>query len=308
MKVKKLFIFLLFIIFGYQAFAQTSEANLPVLEASLPNGIKLHYISAGSGETLIFIHGSISDYTYWNDEVRYFSKYYRVIAYSRRYNNPNNNPAISGYSVITDADDLALLIKKLKLGKVNVVGHSIGAFTALFFTIRHPEMISHLVLAEPPAVSLLNHLTGDNAVQGKLMKKDIDSNMIKPMKKYFKANQPEQGVKVFYNYVFRDSSAWQKLSADDKNETLKDVHEWEVVMPTGTLFPEIDENAIKRIRIPVLILSGDKSYKFLNLIDAELHKIIPHNNQYIFPGAGHQMWYQQTAKCEMLTLNFLKRK
>ena len=51
---------------------------------------------------------------------------------------------------ITEADDLAALIRRLGLGRVHLIGTSIGAFTALVLAVKHPEMVRSLVLAEPP--------------------------------------------------------------------------------------------------------------------------------------------------------------
>jgi len=308
MKNSLYFIFLVVIMFNCPVQGRPLKDSLPLKVAILPNGIKLHYVSKGSGEPLIFIHGSISDYTYWEDQVNYFSKFYRVIAYSRRYNYPNHNPAVKGYSAEVDAEDLAAFIKTLHLGKVNIVGHSYGALTALFFAIHHKDMLKRLVLAEPPAVPLLDHLSGPENNNGKEIKKDIDKRMVAPMQKDFKEGKSEDGVEAFINYVHNDTTSWQRMSAASHQETMRDVAEWNIMMPSGTLFPFIKKTDIAQIRVPVLILSGDKSYHFLNLIDAELHKVIPDNHQYILHGAGHQMWFDKTDECRRLTLYFLKKK
>ena len=56
-----------------------------------------------------------------------------MIAYSRRYNYPNNNAEIPDHSAIVEARDLAALLDALKLERVHIVGYSYGALTALFF-------------------------------------------------------------------------------------------------------------------------------------------------------------------------------
>jgi pimeloyl-ACP methyl ester carboxylesterase len=104
------------------------------------DGVALHYIEEGTGVPVIFVHGSLSDYEYWHAQLPEFAKKYRAIAYSRRYNYPNSNPPITGYSALTDARDLAGLIGKLRLGKVYVIGHSYGALTALLLATEHPEL------------------------------------------------------------------------------------------------------------------------------------------------------------------------
>lgn len=288
--------------------AAAARDAAPVIKAvDLGNGITLHYIEQGQGTPLIFVHGSISDGGYWSEQVGNFAKHYRVIAYSRRYNFPNTNPSRPGYSAITDADDLSAFIKRLGLGKVYVVGHSYGAFTALFLVVRHPDEVRKLVLAEPPAVSLLNDLPGDEASIGHAIYDDIQRRMVKPMESDFRKGEREAGVAAFVDYVFNDPRAWDKFSVSSKRATMLDAHEWDVMMTQGTLFPKIDQGAVARIDIPVLIMSGGKSYPFLRLIDRELARLIPGSRHFVLPRDGHQMWYQDPVLCRRTVEAFLRR-
>lgn len=108
--------------------AAQSQMAAPTIQAvAIGNGITLHYVDQGKGVPVIFVHGSLSDGGYWADQIEEFAKHYRAIAYSRRYNYPNDNPARAGYSAVVDAEDLAAFIAALHLGKVVVIGHSYGA-------------------------------------------------------------------------------------------------------------------------------------------------------------------------------------
>lgn len=270
----------------------------PELHAvNIGNGITLHYEEEGRGTPVVFVHGSIGDYSYWQDEVHAFGTKYRAIAYSRRYNYPNTNPSRPGYSAAADADDLAAFIHKLHLGKVYVVGHSYGALTALFLAIRHPELIRAMVLAEPPAVTLLRHLPAEQAPRGDKLFADIQARMVEPMQAAFSKGHRQAGVATFINYVLDDPSAWRKMAPSDRADTLRDAHEWDVMMTRGTLFPEIDPAAIHAIRVPVLVMSGGVSYKFLGYIDQEIVRLIPQSRSIVYPDAGHQMWYKYPKLC-----------
>jgi len=285
--------------------SQPSVADGPQFKSvAIGNGVTLHYVEQGKGVPVIFVHGSLSDYGYWKQQVAPFAARYRVIAYSRRYNAPNDNPPIDGYSAITDSDDLAALIETLHLGRVYLVGHSYGALTALFLAARHPELLRAVVLAEPPAVSLLQHLSPPNTAKGQAMFADIQKNMVEPMKLAFYEGNTDLGVGFFINYVFAKPDAWQKMSADDKKDTLRNVEEWNVMLPSGTLFPEISPAAVKAIRVPTLIMSGGKSYPFLALIDNELERSIPGSRNIVFADSGHQMWFKHPDECRDLTEKF----
>jgi pimeloyl-ACP methyl ester carboxylesterase len=271
------------------------------------DGVELHYEERGQGIPVVFVHGSLSDGSYWHDQLAPFAQAgFRVIAYSRRYNFPNNNEPRTGYSAIVDADDLAALIQKLHLGKVDVVGHSYGALTALFLAVRHPELVRRLVLCEAPAVSLLAHLPGDQSAIGRETLADIQARMVKPMQAAFRRGDDDAGLRVFMGYVMRDPHAWDKMSESAREETLKEVREWDVMMTTGELFPTLDPQAVRNIRAPVLLLSGEKSYPFLGLMDEELARLLPQNRRIILPGATHRMWFEQPDECRKDVLEFLR--
>jgi pimeloyl-ACP methyl ester carboxylesterase len=271
------------------------------------HGITLHYSEAGTGTPIIFVHGSLSDAEYWDDQIVPFAQHYHVFAYSRRYNYPNVNPSRRGYSAIVDAEDLEGFIKALHLVPAVVIGHSYGAFTALFLAAKHPELVRAVVLAEPPAVSLLRDISGNEAGKGKAMFEDIQRRMVNPMRQYFARGDRDAGVATFINYVFADSHAWEKMPESSRQQAMRDAHEWDVVMTRGILFPEIQPQTIRRIHVPTLLLSGAKSYPFLELITSELAHLLPDSQSIVYPDAGHQMWYQKPQECRQDVGDFLQR-
>jgi pimeloyl-ACP methyl ester carboxylesterase len=285
--------------------AQKNAAEPQIHAASIGHGITLHYVDEGTGVPVIFVHGSLSDGGYWADQIGPFAKHYRAIAYSRRYNYPNANPARSGYSAAVDSDDLAAFIDTLHLGKVVVIGHSYGALTALFLASRHPELVRALVLAEPPAVSLLVDLHGGEGERGKAIFDDIQQRMVRPMQKAYQKGDREEGIRIFMAYVFNDPPAWDEMSQSSRDHTLQDAHEWGVMMTTGTLFPAITPQAVQRISAPVLILMGANSYPFLGMIGRELARLLPKSKTIVFPNAGHQMWLQDPEVCRNDVEKFL---
>lgn len=283
-------------------------ADAPIIQAvDIGHGITLHYVEMGKGTPVIFVHGSLSDGGYWADQIGPFAEHYRAIAYSRRYNYPNINPAFSGYSAVVDAEDLAAFIHELHLGKVVVIGHSYGALTALFLAVKHPELVRALVLAEPPAVSLLAQMPGDKAQVGKAMFEDIQRRMVAPMQQAFRRGDRDVGIAAFIDYVFNDVHAWDEMSESARQETLRNAHEWDVMMTTGILFPDIEPTTIRKITAPVLLLSGAKSYPFLGLITEELARLLPNREAIVLPDAGHQMWYQAPDVCRKDVEAFLVR-
>jgi pimeloyl-ACP methyl ester carboxylesterase len=223
------------------------------------------------------------------------------------YKYPNSNPDRPGYSAITDAADLASLIEKLNLGKVYIIGHSYGALTVLLFAPKHPELIRAVVLAEPPAVSLLRHLPDEQAAKGEAMFADIQQRMVEPMRAHFAKGDTDAGEGDFIDYVFKEPGAWARMSQSDRAATLRNAHEFDVQMTTGELFPEIDPVAIRGIRVPVLVMSGGASYPFLQYIDQQLLRLLPNGEGISYPDAGHQMWHRYPVLCRNDTQAFFRR-
>jgi hypothetical protein len=79
------------------------------------------------------------------------------------------------------------------------------------------------------------------------------------------------------------------------------------MMTTGELFPVLEPQAVRKITAPVLLLSGEKSYRFLGLIDEELTRLLPHARQIILHGATHRMWFEQPEVCRNAVLEFLRK-
>jgi pimeloyl-ACP methyl ester carboxylesterase len=121
--------------------AQRPNKPAQLKKVTVADGVELHYVERGKGVPVVFVHGTIAEYGVWDRYLGPFADSYHALAYSRRYNSPNANPAKPKYSAMVDAEDLAALIKKLELGKSHIVGHSYGTYTALWLAVQHPQLV-----------------------------------------------------------------------------------------------------------------------------------------------------------------------
>src|SRR5262245_54269126 len=85
---------------------------------TLGDGVELHYIERGKGVPVVFVHGTLGDYSVWESQLASFASTYHAFTYSRRYNYPNSNGPQPNHSAVIEAADLAAFIKKLNLGQV----------------------------------------------------------------------------------------------------------------------------------------------------------------------------------------------
>lgn len=105
-----------------------------------PDGTKLYYEEVGTGSPVIFVHEYAGDYRTWEPQLRYFSRSYRCITYSQRGYPPSDvptDPAKYGQDIARN--DVIALMDGLGVDKAHIVGHSMGASTALHVGIHYPD-------------------------------------------------------------------------------------------------------------------------------------------------------------------------
>ena len=290
--------------FASQALAQRDapETKQDHPERVRVNGVELHYVERGKGIPVVLVHGGLDNYRMWELQLKPFSQNYRVIAYSRRYNYPNHNPHIRpDHSAIIEADDLAALIKKLKLGRVHVVGHSYGAFTALFLAVKHPELVRTLVLAEPPVLRWAQYDS-----EGQALFVEFMDNMWKPVGNAFRRGEKEQALRLTLNY-FAGEGVYDQVPEVQRQYWLGNHREWQALTTSRDAFPRLSRDAVRRIKAPALMLSGGRTFNILKFVDRKLLPLLSNGEQVILPDASHDMWNEQPEASRQAVLAFLSK-
>ncbi len=104
------------------------------------DGTRLYYEEAGQGTPIVFVHEYAGDFRTWEPQMRFFSRAHRCVTYSQRGYPPSDVPADGAkYGQDVARDDVIDLMEALKIDKAHIVGHSMGASTALHVGIRYPE-------------------------------------------------------------------------------------------------------------------------------------------------------------------------
>lgn len=112
------------------------------------DGTRLYYEETGEGAAIVFVHEFAGDHRSWEQQVRYFSRRYRCVTYNARGYPPSDVPDdVSRYSQDIATDDIAAVMRGLKIDKAHVVGLSMGGFASLHFGLRYPELARSVVVA-----------------------------------------------------------------------------------------------------------------------------------------------------------------
>ena len=131
------------------------------------DGVKIHYVSYGRGDLIVFLHG-FPDFWYgWRDQMAVLSHGYRVAALDLRGYNLSDKPKdVAQYNILTLAGDVAAVIRDLGYERATIVGHDWGGGIAWTFASLYPEMTERLVVLQTPHPrGLLRELRTDPAQQ-----------------------------------------------------------------------------------------------------------------------------------------------
>jgi pimeloyl-ACP methyl ester carboxylesterase len=100
----------------------------------------IYYEQAGAGSPVIFVHEYAGDYRTWEPQLRYFTRSHLCVTYSQRGYPPSDVPVDpSKYGQDVARDDVIAVMDALKIDKAHIVGHSMGAATALHVGIHYPN-------------------------------------------------------------------------------------------------------------------------------------------------------------------------
>src|SRR5262249_24232820 len=73
---------------------------------------------------------------------------------------------------------------------------------------------------------------------------------------------------------------------------------------------EVDREAVRKLAMPTLLLSGEKTLDGFEKCNEELTRLVPEKNRQavVIPGASHGMWWTHAEQTRKALLEFLKGK
>jgi pimeloyl-ACP methyl ester carboxylesterase len=255
-----------------------------------PDGVRLYYEEAGTGTPVVFVHEYAADYRTWEPQMRYFSRSHRCITFSQRGYPPSDVPTDPArYAQDIARDDVIALMDALAIEKAHVVGHSMGAYTALHVGIRYPRRCLSITAAgcgwgslpDPKQCEAMKALAAET---GKMFAEEgIAAAAAKyadaPMRQTHKYKDP-RGWGEFARMLAEHSAEGHALTM--LNLQLKRPTLWEM------------EKELKTFSVPLLVVVGDEDQPCLEG-SLFLKRTVPTAGLLVIPRSGHTVTSEEPA-------------
>ncbi len=112
----------------------------------------VHYEVLGRGRPIIFLHGWIGSWRYWIPSMQAAAMSFRAYGIDLWGFGDSAHDA-AGYTLEKQAALLEMFLQEMGIGKVALIGHGLGALTAILFARSHPDVVDRLMVVNAPLES-----------------------------------------------------------------------------------------------------------------------------------------------------------
>lgn len=235
--------------------------------------MKLHANVFGDGFPVLILHGFLGMGDNWKTLGKKISDQgFQVHLIDQRNHGRSPHSEVFSYNLL--AEDLKAYCDENGLGKIHLLGHSMGGKTAMLFAVRYPELLNRLIIADiGPKYYPLHHqdiLDGLDSLDFEILKSRTDVDMA------LEVYVPDAGVRMFLlkNLYWKEKN---KLGLRMHLKALMDnASEIGVELPEGYMYSG-----------ETLFLKGEKSNYILKEDQRRIKKQFPDSEIVEVSNSGH---------------------
>ena len=270
---------------------------MPTVE--IEKGYKINYLDKGKGSNLVYIHGYLGSSWLYEDFVEYFSNKYRVIAIDHLGHGKSDKPESESYELNDLANYVDQALSKI-IGDEKIIlhGHSMGGMIAQIYatTLKLAKRLNGLVLmATAPVLQnpgLVQYIEDIKAGKMKIIDKEVVESVF---------------LNLCFHRKFRKNKENNALINEFAERTLenKEFVGFKTMESIVNNFNVVDK--LKTIKVPTLILTGDKDIFILPEESKKMHEKIPNSKLVVFsPNIGHMINYEAKDEYIKVMKEFLE--
>jgi pimeloyl-ACP methyl ester carboxylesterase len=253
-------------------------------------GGRLYYETAGTGDPIVFIHGSMGDRRHWDRQFQALANQFRVIRYDvREY---GLSSVVSEGVAYSDYEDVAALLDRLGVMSAHVVGWSMGSAIAIDFALTHPERTKSLVSVGPWV----------SGYSSEAAERDVFSLLAKTRAAFTEGGRPA-AVRVLtdgFAATIRDPTAGTEFARIAADYSFLSRGKRQSLNPVAL-------GRLGDIRVPSLIVTAEYDVPACLEVADLLDRSIPDSTKVVMGGTGHMLHMERPKEFNKHLTDFLLR-
>jgi 3-oxoadipate enol-lactonase len=255
------------------------------------NGVNLYYETAGRGPAVVLLHGGFLNHRQWDEQVGPLSRDHYVVRYDAR--GYGRTPI--GDSPYAHHEDLAALLRHLRIDRAHLVALSAGVSIAADFALVSPASVRSLVLGAAP---LPGYDVGPEFTDGirAIIKTAVDGDL-------------ERARELIWAFApFRVAAGMPAVRARLDQMILRD-YSWSHNRPDAPQRKRVappSGSRLGEIAAPVLVVVGDGEMPALVRQADFMAATIPGARKVTIKGAGHFVNLEQPRRFTGVVRDWLR--
>lgn len=225
---------------------QCTMPNQPQSRFVNNGSVRLHYVVAGVGPTVLLVHGFPDFWNGWRYQIQHLADAYRVVAVDLRgFNESGKPPGTQAYAMRELVGDVLAVLRDLGEERVTLVGHDWGGIIAWWTAILFPAHLKRLFVLSAPHP--LGYLAALAAGPQRALSGYIDQLLAAPPGAPLDAEQWSAWVK--------EPLARQELRsaiARSDPESIRNYYRANLLAQTS-----LHASAVPLVRVPTFVMYGD---------------------------------------------------
>jgi pimeloyl-ACP methyl ester carboxylesterase len=107
--------------------------------------------------------------------------------------------------------------------------------------------------------------------------------------------------------TFLGEGAFMRFPEPLRRRVMRGAADWSAQTTSTAAFPTLTHEMAASIRVPVLMLGGERTLDVHRLTDRALRRAIPHAERIVIPGATHDLWADEPVRSREAAMAFLER-